>query len=282
MPVRVGPRVHFVPTYALEAYQVEGIAGTEAVRGAPLLASCGGQLCLLSYVEERLSFDFRDDPIETRSGTYLAVAFQQGFRLGGYGYQYLRFLPEVRAFLPLGRRLVLAARARMGGLIPLNEASPPPIVARFSGGGPLSMRGYYVGRLSPLQLQDGEYVPVGGNGLVDGSLELRLDASRRFGLALFLDAGNVSDPENAGMAWLQAADPTLLHLAAGLGLRYRTPVGPLRLDVAARLPNPMAGVTEPAGLPVLTDACLAAPSSDYPCVHREPLVSVHLTLGEAF
>lgn len=282
MPVRIGPRVQFVPTYALEAYQVSGIAGTEAVRDAPLLASCGGRLCLLSYVEERLSLDLRDDPIETRSGTYLAVTLQQGFRLGSYGYQYLRFLPEVRGFLPLGRRLVLAARARMGGIVPLNEASPPPIVARFTGGGPLSMRGYYVGRLSPMQVQDGEYVPVGGNGLVDGAVELRLDATRALGLALFLDGGNVSGPAAGELAWLEAADPTRLHLAAGLGLRYRTPVGPLRLDVAVRLPNPLAGVTEPAGLPVLTDACVASPSSDYPCIHREPLASVHLTLGEAF
>lgn len=144
------------------------------------------------------------------------------------------------------------------------------------------MRGYYVGRLSPLQRQDGEYVPVGGNGLVDGSIELRFDATRKLGLALFLDAGNVSRPSSDGLAWLTAADPTLLQYAAGLGLRYRTPVGPLRLDVAARMPNPFAVTSEPPGLAVLSDACTAQPTSTYPCVHHEPLVSVHLTLGEAF
>jgi translocation and assembly module TamA len=282
LPVRIGPRFVFVPTYALEVYEVEGIAGTQAVRTAPLLASCPGRLCLLSYVEERFALDLRDDPIETHKGTYFAVAVQQGFRLGGYGYQYLRFLPEVRGFVPLGRRTVLAARARLGGLVPVAEASPPPIVARFTGGGPLSMRGYYVGRLSPLQRQDGEYVPVGGNGLVDGSLELRFDATRALGLALFLDAGNVSKPDSNGLAWLAAADPTLLQYAAGVGLRYRTPIGPLRFDAAIRLPSPLAPTSEPPGLPVLSDACVASPSSDYPCVHREPLVSLHLTLGEAF
>jgi translocation and assembly module TamA len=281
-PVRIGPRFFFVPTYAIEAYEVEGIAGTQAVRSAPLLASCPGRLCLLSYVEERLALDLRDDPIETRQGTYFAVAVQQGFRLGGYGYQYLRFLPEVRAFVPLGRRAVLAARARLGALVPVAEASPPPIVARFTGGGPLSMRGYYVGRMSPLQLQDGEYVPVGGNGLVDGALELRFDATRTLGLAIFLDAGNVSKPDADGLAWLAAADPTMLQYAAGLGVRWRTPVGPLRVDVASRLPNPLAPTAGVPGLAVLTDACAASPGSDYPCVHREPLVSVHITLGEAF
>lgn len=281
-PVRLGRRLVFVPTYAIEAYEVDGVAGTQAVRSAPLLTSCEGRLCLLSYVEERFTLDLRDDPIETRRGSYFALSVQQGFRLGGYGYQYLRFLPEARAYLPLGGRAVLAARLRMGALVPVQEASPPPIVARFTAGGPLSMRGYYVGRLSPMQLQDGEYVPVGGNGLVDGAVELRVDATRRIGLALFLDAGNVSEPDSDGLAWRTAAYPSKLHFAAGLGFRYRTPVGPLRLDVASRLPNPFAGSLEPPGLPVLTDACLAQPSTDYPCIHREPLVSVHLTLGEAF
>ncbi|MGB8933371.1 MAG: BamA/TamA family outer membrane protein [Anaeromyxobacteraceae bacterium] len=282
LPARIGPRFIFVPTYAVEAYEVEGIAGTQAVTSAPLLASCAGRLCVLSYVEERFALDLRDDPIETRKGAYFAVSVQEGFRLGGYGYQYLRFLPEARGFVPLGRRAVLAARGRVGALVPVAEASPPPIVARFTGGGPLSMRGYYVGRLSPLQRQDGEYVPVGGNGLVDGSIELRFDATRKLGLALFLDAGNVSRPSSDGLAWLTAADPTLLQYAAGLGLRYRTPVGPLRLDVAARMPNPFAVTSEPPGLAVLSDACTAQPTSTYPCVHHEPLVSVHLTLGEAF
>lgn len=282
LPVRIGPHLLFVPTYNAELYEVEGIAGTQAVASAPLLASCPGRLCLLSYFEERIALDLRDDRIETRSGLYLSVAFQQGFRLGTYGYQYLRFLPELRVYFPLGRRAVLAARARMGGLVPVKEASPPPIVARFTAGGPLSMRGYYVGRLSPMQRQDGEYVPVGGNGLVDGAVELRFDASRSLGLALFLDAGNVSKPDSDGLAWLAAADPTLLQYAAGVGLRYRTPAGPLRLDVAARLPNPWAPTREAPGLPVLSDACIAQPSSAFPCVHREPLVAVHLTLGEAF
>jgi translocation and assembly module TamA len=281
-PIRLGTRATFIPTYAIEAYEVEGIAGTTAVSSAPLLASCPGRLCILSYVEERLALDLRDDPIQPHQGTYLAVSLQEGFRLGGYGYQYLRALPEVRAFLPLGRRVVLAARARLGALVPVAEASPPPIVARFTGGGPLSMRGYYVGRLSPLQRQSGEWVPVGGNGLVDGALELRLDATRALGLALFLDAGNVSKPSADGLGWLAAADPTTLQYAAGIGLRYRTPAGPLRVDVASRLPNPLAPTSGLPGLPVLSDACAASPTSSYPCVHHEPLVSVHVSIGEAF
>jgi translocation and assembly module TamA len=166
--------------------------------------------------------------------------------------------------------------------MPLFEGSPPPIVARFTAGGPLSMRGYYVGRLSPMQRQDGEWVPVGGNGLIDGAVELRYDAARTLGLAAFLDVGNVSKPGEKPFDWLAVADPTLLQYAAGVGLRYRTPVGPLRLDAAVRLPNPLSPGAGVPGLDALSDACTANPSSDYPCVHREALISVHLTLGEAF
>lgn len=281
-PIRLGRRASFVPTYAFEAYEVEGIAGTEAVRSAPLLASCGGRLCVLSYLEQRFALDLRDDPVEPRRGTLFAVSVQEGFRIGTLGYQYLRFLPEVRAFLPLGRRAVLAARARAGGLVPVKEASPPPIVARFSGGGPASMRGYRVGRLSPMQRQDGEWVPVGGNGMVDGSLELRVDATSKLALALFLDAGNVSKPDADGLAWLSAADPVLLHYAAGVGVRYRTPAGPLRLDVGIRIPNPLAPREEPRGVPVLSDACSASVTSSPGCHHEEPLAAVHLSLGEVF
>jgi len=282
VPIRLGSRVLFVPNYSIEAYQVEGIAGTAAVANAPLLASCSGRLCILSYVEQRLTFDLRDDPIETRRGVFVGVSLQEGFRLGGYGYQYLRIFPEVRGFVPLGRSVVLAARARLGALVPVAETSAPPIVARFTAGGPLSMRGYYVGRLSPMQLQSGEYVPVGGNGLVDGSLELRVDLSRKLGTAIFLDVGNVSKPDADGLAWLSAAAPTLLQYAAGAGLRYRTPVGPLRLDVAVRVPNPLSPTQGTPGLPVLSDACAASAWTAGGCVHHEPLAAVHLTLGEAF
>lgn len=282
VPIRLGRRVLFVPGYAIEAYEVEGIAGTQAVRNAPLLASCGGRLCILSYVEQRFTLDLRDDPVEPHRGAYFGLSVQEGFRLAAYGYQYLRFFPEARGYLSLGRRIVLAARARLGALVPVAEASAPPIVARFTAGGPLSMRGYYAGRLSPMQLQGSEFVPVGGNGLVDGSVELRLDATRALGFALFLDAGNVSKPESDGLGWLAAADPTLLQYAGGLGLRYRTPVGPLRVDVGVRLPNPLSPSLATPGVPVLSDACAASAWTAAGCVHHEPLAAFHVTLGEAF
>jgi translocation and assembly module TamA len=238
--------------------------------------SCPNGICLLSYLEQRLTVDLRNDPIETTRGFYASLAVQEGFNIGGNGYRYLRFLPEARAFLPLGPYVVLAARARVGLLVPVSEKEPAPIVARFSSGGPNAMRGYYTGRLSPMRLEDGRWVPVGGNGLVDGSVELRLRLAGSLGGVLFVDAGNVSLPSATPSAWQTALDPTLLQWAAGLGLRYRTPFGPLRLDVGARLPTDWsAGVLFDHRFPPV-------PTLEGERVHREVLMTVHLTLGEAF
>lgn len=275
LPLRLGGGWSFVPSYNLEVYQlsntaVDFVPGAAVDEGGPLLENCQGSVCLLTYLEQRLAWDGRDNPVNTRRGWYVALAVQEGFEVRSYGYRYLRFLPELRAFHPLSERLVLAFRTRVGALVPVREDGLPPLVARFTAGGPLSMRGYYTNRLSPMVLQRGEWVPVGGNGLADGSLELRWDLSRNFGAAFFVDAGAVSAPSTDETEWKSALDPTRLQWAAGLGIRYRTPFGPLRLDVAARLPERFDG-----------DFSERFPQVPF-TPHREPIVAVHLALGEAF
>jgi translocation and assembly module TamA len=119
-PVKFGRTVSFTPSYNLELYQITGTAQTligsattpTASSGAELLQSCSGSSCVLSYFEQRLALDLRDDPIETRRGLYLAVELREGFRLFGYGFPFVRFIPEARAFLPIFKSTVLAARLR--------------------------------------------------------------------------------------------------------------------------------------------------------------------------
>ena len=140
------------------------------------------------------------------------------------------------------------------------------------------MRGYYTQRLARMVRQEGEWVAVGGNGLADASAELRFDLSRAVGAAVFLDAGSVSDASDVPTEYQTALDPTRLQLAAGFGLRYRTPFGPLRLDVAARLPERFDGDFDTWFPPVP----YAIGEDGRPVVHREPIVAVHIALGEAF
>jgi translocation and assembly module TamA len=283
LPLRISPRWSLIPSYNLEVYQlsnteVDFAPGVVDRDGGPLLENCVGSVCLLSYLEQRIAWDGRDNPVNTRRGYYVALAVQEGFHVGGYGYQYLRLLPELRAFYPLGARTVLAFRTRVGALVPLGEAGEPPIVARFTAGGPLSMRGYYTQRFSKMVRQRGEWVPVGGNGLADGSLELRFDLNPSLGAALFVDAGAVSDSAARPSAYQTALDPTRLQWAGGVGLRYKTPFGPLRLDIAARLPERFDGPVNDWFPPVP----YAIDEFQVRVDHREPIIAVHLALGEAF
>jgi translocation and assembly module TamA len=274
LPLRLASRWTLVPSYNLEVYQLSNLGEAfdpGAPSGGPAVENCVGSVCLLTYLEQRIAWDGRDNPVNTRRGLYVAFALQEGFDVGAYGYQYLRFLPEVRAFWPLGPRLVLATRARVGALVPVEEQGEPPVVARFTAGGPLSMRGYYTRRLSKMIREDGEWVPVGGNGLADANVELRFDLTDNAGGAIFLDAGNVSDSSSVPSTWQTTLDPTLFQFAAGVGIRYRTPFGPLRLDVGVRLP------TDDGDFP-------AVPFTTWPDgkPHSEPIVAVHLSIGEAF
>jgi translocation and assembly module TamA len=126
-------------------------------------------------------------------------------------------------------------------------------------------------------VKDGkDYVPVGGNGLFDGALELRYAISGDWSGALFLDAGNVAPPDEAGTAWREALDLGDIQLATGVGLRYGTPFGPIGVSVGVRLPTDLS-----PGVPFDHRFPPVPPTAEVP-EHREPIAAVHITIGEAF
>jgi len=96
-----------------------------------------------------------------------------------------------------------------------------PLFERFYAGGGTSVRGYGRSRLGPLSTSDD---PLGGRSLIEGSFELRQQFTDKIGGALFVDFGQVS---------LRSFDVPVdnLKFSAGFGVRYTTPVGPLRLDI---------------------------------------------------
>jgi translocation and assembly module TamA len=281
LPVRLlGRTVAIVPSVNFDTYQTAGDPTTATVGGSSqILLSCPGgagqrsQSCLLSYLEQRLDLDLRDDPVSTRRGFYLTVSLQEGFRLGTQGFRYLRLLPEARFFLPLGAA-VLAARGRVG-LLRSYGGDTLPIIARLSSGGPGQERGYQTRKLSPVvALASGGWAAVGGTGLVDGSLEARFPLAGELGGVLFVDAGNVE---------LRAADSWRLdHLqwATGLGLRYRSAFGPIRLDLAARLPERRGGRWLVPTVPVVQ--VVGGAVVDTGERHTEPVLGFHFSIGEAF
>jgi translocation and assembly module TamA len=303
LPLRVGRTFIFVPSFNVELYQLSNRVSQPDVTGAQLqLSTCPGQnpsLCLLSYFEQRFGLDFRDDPINTTKGLYLGLSVQEGFSAFGNGSSYLRLLPEARAFVSLGGGFVLAGRARLGFLEALRGSNDVPIVARFTSGGPNLMRGYYTRQLSPVVIfcpanqtttsgactTQEQFVPVGGNGLVDGSFEVRFPLANQLTGATFLDFGAVRNSAS------EALDVGNLQYAAGAGIRYNTPFGPLRLDIAARLPTATGG--QP-GVEILRLRAVRADPNDpnSPVLrtvleptgreHHDPIVSIHVSIGQAF
>ncbi|MFP2912202.1 outer membrane protein assembly factor [Pyxidicoccus sp. 3LFB2] len=253
------PSFSVFPSYNLQIYRLTGRVSADA-RVPPIILGCPDNetQCdlALSFLEVAFAWDRRDDPIEPRDGYYLSLSVQKG---GGpfFGeYTYVRLAPDVRYYRPLDedRRLILAAKVRMGTLNPAGGGQSS-IVTRFFSGGATAMRGFNGQRLSPMaalpeqvnepifddeenlvlsQNEQWDTVPVGGNSLVETSVEVRYQFTESIMAAAFYDSGLVGI-ENFGHAQgPQLFGPDHYH-AVGLGLRYLTVVGPIRLDIARRL-----------------------------------------------
>jgi outer membrane translocation and assembly module TamA len=103
-----------------------------------------------------------------------------------------------------------------------------PASERFFAGGDTTVRGFSLDRLGTEETITETGFPRGGNGVVVLNAELRVNVWRSLGMVGFVDAGNV---------FLRASDIDLTDLrpATGFGLRYRSPIGPLRVDLGFNL-----------------------------------------------
>jgi translocation and assembly module TamA len=234
------PTVHLsiLPSYNLELYHLESGVATLGGNAPQLLYQCP-ENCLLSYFEEKIEWDHRDDRQEPKHGYYFALAFQEGGGFLGGDYDYFRIEPEARGYVSFleNDRLTFALRVKAGTLL-TRGSNPSPIISRFFSGGN-DMRGFGSLYLSPLAVvprtddpSQGYYVPIGGNGLFEASFETRYTVTGPLVLATFVDTGAVT----SGV--LRVRGPTNvfdeLQLAVGIGARYLTPIGPIRLDLAYR------------------------------------------------
>jgi translocation and assembly module TamA len=185
----------------------------------------------LGYFDQLLAVDFRDNPINTRNGAYFELRAEEAGVFSGSGFSYLKLMPEARAYYSPWSFLVFAAKLRYGTSLGENL----PITQRFFSGGGNDHRGFSYRRLAPMSSgadANGNRVPIGGNTLLETSVEARLDLFRLLGnwlgLVVFADGGDVTQTRSQ-------LDVTYLHWAAGAGLRYNTLVGPIRFDAGYRL-----------------------------------------------
>ena len=127
--------------------------------------------------------------------------------------------------LGVAGRSVIAARGLIGLAQGAGELSLPPD-QRFYGGGSGTIRGYRYQSVGPQFYLNGQPDgnPIGGTAIMAGGLEFRQRFGKHFGAAAFIDGGQVS----ASLKPL----PNVFRVGAGAGIRYYTPIGPIRLDVA--------------------------------------------------
>jgi translocation and assembly module TamA len=244
------------PTARVSAYQLTTKASLrdnvpQAVVGCPVEPA----LCLIGLIDVNVEFDRRDRKLEASRGFYFS--FNTSIGLSGTN-PFLKVVPEARVYTSFGpeQRLTLAAKLKLGTIFAPNNETP--ILVRFFSGGS-AMRGFGQRRLSPLvglpsivSVEDpncatpgsncrnvlqpdyvrGDTQPIGGNGLGEFSLELRLRFLESWSVAIFNDWGLVTAQPLGGQTDIASS----LYAAVGLGLRYLSPLGPLRADLGVRLP----------------------------------------------
>jgi translocation and assembly module TamA len=183
---------------------------------------------LLFGLPASLIRDSRDDDLDPTRGTRLAFAVTPYVTTGDN--EFVFFVTDVAGstYLSLHRedKVVLAGRTRVGSIMGESRAEIPA-PKRFYAGGGGSIRGYQFQKVGPL---DDENDPIGGRSLLEVSLELRLRLTESLGVVPFVDGGTVfTEPD------FSSDEDDTLRWAAGLGFRYFTLIGPLRLDFAVPL-----------------------------------------------
>ncbi|NIA71403.1 outer membrane protein assembly factor [Pelagibius litoralis] len=167
--------------------------------------------------------DTTDDPLDPASGTRLLFSLTPTTGVGDESLLFLTAVVGGSAYYAIdeAERFVLAGRARVGSIVG-EETEVLPANRRFYAGGGGSIRGYEYQLVGPLDDDDD---PFGGSSLVELGAEIRVRVTDEIGVVPFIDGGTVYDDP-----WFNGDDP--LRWAAGLGLRYFTGFGPVRLDVA--------------------------------------------------
>ncbi|PYP35210.1 MAG: hypothetical protein DMD46_13850 [Gemmatimonadetes bacterium] len=177
----------------------------------------------------------------------LTLVYASRYVLSDSLYEFNRGELDISRYWPLSRRTVLAVRARGGVILPQaitlsgQSARYIPPDQRFYAGGPNSVRGYLLNQLGPrVYVSDIKVTgtdttfgptqasPTGGNTVFTGNLELRLPTPvfpDRLRLGVFVDAGQVWERGNPGSV-------EGLRVTPGVGLRFVTALGPVRLDAA--------------------------------------------------
>ncbi len=172
--------------------------------------------------------DTRDNYVDAEKGFFTSTSFGVTPRwLGSNNFISLYSQNSYNRMLPAGVGMVLALR--VGLAWPYGRDTSIPISERYFSGGASSLRGFKTDTAGPVDPGTGQ--PTGGNALVVGNFELRFPLIKPISLAWFYDTGNV-------FATVNTVRLSAFSHTSGLGIRVKTPLGPLRLDYGYNLNLP--------------------------------------------
>ncbi|SFR81047.1 autotransporter assembly complex protein TamA [Sphingomonas jatrophae] len=172
-------------------------------------------------VPAQLGFDSSDSLLDPTRGFRVTgrISPEAQKRSGGGFDGYARLLLEGSTYYPVMDNLVIAGRARVGSIMGASRDSIAPSRRLYAGGGG-SVRGFGFQELGPKDINDD---PIGGRSLTEFALEARYRFGN-YGIVPFIDAGRVGE----------GSTPSISDMRYGVGIggRYYTNFGPLRVDVA--------------------------------------------------
>lgn len=185
---------------------------------------------VIAALPASLTHDGSDDLLDPRSGFRIGGRLSPELSLQDGAFGYVRAQIDGSAYIPMGDRLTLAGRFRLGSIVGAGADRIAPTRRYYAGGGG-SVRGYAYQAIGPRDLNND---PEGGRSLGELSIEARyrFGSMNQFGIVPFIDAGTISSQPF----------PTVseLRVGAGLGVRYYSSFGPIRIDVGTPL-NPQPG-----------------------------------------
>jgi len=218
-----------------------------------------------SWVRER-----RDNPADATQGSFNTADVSVAARGMGSSASFLRAFVQNSTFYALPRRLTFARSTRLGIQSALGKTTPNdiPLPERFFAGGGMSLRGFALNQAGPRDPVTG--FPIGGQAMLLFNQELRFPMKLPYmkgavGGTIFYDAGNVFRQANRISLALKPPAPVFDTLTPnlcvsnctnemryfshtiGFGIRYATPIGPVRLDLAYQLNAPQILVPDGTG-----------------------------------
>jgi translocation and assembly module TamA len=181
---------------------------------------------LIAALPLGLGYDGSDSLLDPTRGFRLSGRVSPEISAHGGSFTYARAQFDASAYRPVSDRVVVAGRVRLGTIIGAGVFDIAPSRRFYSGGGG-SVRGYGYQQLGP---KDMEGDPIGGRGLAEFGLEARIRLAQfggNFGVVPFFDGGSLTTKT--------LPDFSDWRFAAGLGLRYYSSFGPIRIDVGVPL-----------------------------------------------